>query len=270
MQFIKVVIRFLELVLILSMSVFIIYIIYGSEDRATLIDCIDEYAVCMAFLFPISIPLAVCGAISLIGSISLKTVYAKFVFGIHMFNILAIPLMLLILPSNDEPTAQMMAENLNSRHEEFVHLIDSIDVLIGDNDGFAYRRLGGEIEELSVRHGNEWFKKNRVEAVWTKNRDLYGFSQDKQHAIDALMEAANIQGIYFIKEEQDYSYLFKQWGHRDFVYRIYKSRDKARSDYEIRGQEKSYIRFNDTVAFVCSGGYPGNGAFADYERFGVK
>lgn len=111
-KILRITIRFFELIILLSISVFIIHEISVCNDRPTLCDDINMVVVILLWIFPISIPLSICIFVSLIKSFSLKTIYTKIIFVIHQFNIVSILLLMAILPNSTEPTAKKMAENL--------------------------------------------------------------------------------------------------------------------------------------------------------------
>ncbi len=268
MQLFYNIIRIVELILLVTISILIVHIIYVSNDSATLIGNLNIFAVGVVWLFPISIPVATCVLISLIKSVfQFKITFNKLILGIHLFNIFVIPLMLLILPSTGEPTAHAMAENIRNHNQEIRRMVNLVEKYVGDDGGLVYEKVNGKILKLSIRTGGKWVHKEDIEALWSTGKPIVGISLNKLHILDAYMQAANVQGIEFLKEEQSYSILFRRWGCTDFVYKIYRSDDLAKKEREEFKHGKAFIWFNDTIAFVHYGIYPGNGKFVDYEKF---
>lgn len=264
------IIRIVELILLVTISVLVVHIIYISDDNATLIGNLNMCAVGFLWLFPISIPVTTCVVISLIKSVfQFKKNYNKLILGFHLFNIFAIPFMLLILPSTDEPTAHEMAENFRNHNQEMGRMVTLVEKYVGDEGGFIYKKVNGKILELSIKNGDKWVHKEKIESHWSTGKPLAGFSLHKLHTLDAYMQAANVQGIEFFKfkDELSYSILFRRWGCADFVYKIYRSDNLAKKERVSFKQSKAFIWFNDTIALVRYGIYPGNGKFADYEKF---
>lgn len=99
MRLFGIILRIVELILLISISVLIVCVLWTCEDKATLTDCLSESAVGLFWLFPITIPIAACLLVSLfvslIKSVKTKNVYNKFIFGIHLFNIFVIPYVLI-------------------------------------------------------------------------------------------------------------------------------------------------------------------------------
>lgn len=133
MRLFGIILRIVELILLISISVLVVCVLWTCEDKATLTDCLSESAVGLFWLFPITIPIAACLLVSLfvslIKSVKTKNVYNKFIFGIHLFNIFVIPLTFLFLPSSGEPpTAQAMADNYYKHAEDMKCLVELIGV----------------------------------------------------------------------------------------------------------------------------------------------
>ena len=140
MRLFGIILRIVELILLISISVLIVCVLWTCEDKATLTDCLSESAVGLFWIFPITIPIAACLLVSLfvslIKSVKTKNVYNKFIFGIHMFNIFVIPLTFLFLPSSGEPpTAQEMADNYYKHAEDMKCLVELIEDYVGNDAG---------------------------------------------------------------------------------------------------------------------------------------
>ncbi|MDD7065425.1 MAG: hypothetical protein SOU49_01215 [Sodaliphilus pleomorphus] len=260
-------IRILESILLALISAFIIHAILVCRDQPTLIHYLKLTTVGILWIFPISLPLAACIVTSLIKSIPPKTIYKKTILGFHLFNFCAIPLVLIFLPNHKEPTAQMMANNLITHYKAIARVVDSIDDLTVSTRGFDYVNINGEISRLNIKIGNEWLNKNEIETLWAKGDTVSSISPQELYKINKYMQQANIQGIDINDEEDVCTLLFRRWGRIDFEYKFYKSKEAARKDYDSFGQSKQFIMYNDTIAFTCTGIYPGGGSFVDYERF---
>ena len=263
----KYIIRFLELVLLITISVYLVYFAYISEDWATLQGYLNINFVGLVWLFPISAPLAVCVLISLINSISLKGLYRKVVFGIHVFNILFIPFVSQILPKPKEPTAQLMADNYNQHRKEFQQLKEAVRDLVMDDMGIDYEVKGGKVETFGIQCENGEWVKIKDAADLKKKNPLTKITPIQLRNIERYMKAANVQGITAYNYEQEVSLLFARWGLRKFEYVLYFSRDAAEQDKSAYGGSRSYIMLNDSITFVTDGIYPGGGEFCDYEQF---
>lgn len=265
--FLQIILRFLELVLLLSVSFFIVYEISVCDNRISFLDDMSHTFVGMLWLFPISIPLIVCVLTSLVNSMSLKTIYAKVIFCIHLFNILSPCLIILILPSEDEPTANMMAQNYRTHQKEISNLIECVDSLSNEMGGFEFVIVDNKISKLSIKKGNRWINKEQVEALWRKGEAAAGFTPNQSHKLSMYLQSANIKGVFTDPIEPSRLLLYQQWGKTDFFYKIYKSNSVMKRDKATYLNDKSFILFNDTIAFVRYGVYPGNGAFKDYDLF---
>lgn len=265
--FLQIILRFLELVLLLSVSFFIVYEISVCDNRISFLDDMSHTFVGMLWLFPISIPLIVCVLTSLVNSMSLKTIYAKVIFCIHLFNILSPCLIILILPSEDEPTANMMVQNYRTHQKEISNLIGCVDSLSKEMGGFEFVIVDNKISKLSIKKGNRWINKEQVEALWRKGEAAAGFTPNQSHKLSMYLQSANIKGVFIDPIEPSRLLLYQQWGKTDFFYKIYKSNSVMKRDKATYLNDKSFILFNDTIAFVRYGAYPGNGAFKDYDLF---
>ena len=58
MRLFGIILRIVELILLISISVLVICVLWTCEDKATLTDCLSESAVGLFWLFPITIPIA--------------------------------------------------------------------------------------------------------------------------------------------------------------------------------------------------------------------
>ena len=269
MRLFGIILRIVELILLISISVLIVCVLWTCEDKATLTDCLSESAVGLFWLFPITIPIAACLLVSLfvslIKSVKTKNVYNKFIFGIHMFNIFVIPLTFLFLPSSGEPpTAQAMADNYYKHAEEMKCLVELIEDYVRNDGGIDYTNVNGNILALSIKSGGKWIHQKEINAQWQKGKTVAGISRHKLDVLDAYMHAANVQGVNSC-DRQSISLLFRRCGYTKSVYEIYRSKDIAITD--SYRQSNSYILFNDTIAFVYYGVYPGNSGFPDYKQF---
>lgn len=268
MRFVDYIIRVLELILLISISVFVIHALCISGDRETLIHNLNKYAVGLFWLLPISISLLVCVFVSLINSFHLKSGYNRIVLGIYLFNIFSMPITLLVLPPTSEPTAHAMAENLRAHTKEMRRMVDLVDNYMGDDVvGFVYENINGNILELSIRIGGKWMHLKEISELWQNGKSVGGISLQKLQVLDGYMRAANVQGIDFCKEEPSFSILFRRWGDIDFEYKIYRNKNAAKKERDTYKLDKSAVWFNDTIAFVRYGIYPGGGEFVDYEQF---
>lgn len=269
MRLFGIILRIVELILLISISVLIVCVLWTCEDKATLTDCLSESAVGLFWLFPITIPIAACLLVSLfvslIKSVKTKNVYNKFIFGIHLFNIFVIPLTFLFLPSSGEPpTAQAMADNYYKHAEEMKCLVELIEDYVGNDGGIDYTNVNGKILALSIKSGGKWIHQKEINAQWQKGKTVAGISRHKLDVLDAYMHAANVQGVNSC-DRRSISLLFRRYGYTKSVYEIYRSKDIAITD--SYRQSNSYILFNDTIAFVYYGVYPGNSGFPDYKQF---
>jgi hypothetical protein len=173
MRLFGIILRIVELILLISISVLIVCVLWTCEDKATLTDCLSESAVGLFWLFPITIPIAVCLLVSLfvslIKSVKTKNVYNKFIFGIHLFNIFVIPLTFLFLPSSGEPpTAQAMADNYYKHAEDMKCLVELIEDYVGNDGGIDYSNVNGKILALSIKSGGKWIHQKEINAQWQK------------------------------------------------------------------------------------------------------
>lgn len=266
-KILRITIRFLELILILSISFYVVREMLICNDRPTLFDDISIVVVTILWLFPISIPLTICVIMSLIKSCRLKTLYAKMIFIIHLFNILSFLFLIMLPPNATEPTAQKMADNIDSHTKEMMNLINYVDSLANDCEGIEYVIINGKIRELSVKSEGEWIKKDGIETMWVDGRTVAGVTPYKLQVIDTLLRAANLQGVFFDNETCSKLFLYYRCGKTDFAYKIYKSKDAVKNDAESYVSDRSFIIFNDSIAFVRLGFYPSNGSFKDYEQF---
>lgn len=269
MRLFGIILRIVELILLISISVLVVCVLWTCEDKATLTDCLSVSAVGLFWLFPITIPIAVCLLVSLfvslIKSVKTKNVYNKFIFGIHLFNIFVIPLTFLFLPSSGEPpTAQAMADNYYKHAEEMKCLVELIEDYVGNDGGIDYTNVNGKILALSIKSGGKWIHQKEINAQWQKGKTVAGISRHKLDVLDAYMHAANVQGVNSC-DIRSISLLFRRYGYTKSVYEIYRSKDIAITD--SYRQSNSYILFNDTIAFVYYGVYPGNSGFPDYKQF---
>lgn len=269
MRLFGIILRIVELILLISISVLVVCVLWTCEDKATLTDCLSESAVGLFWLFPITIPIAACLLVSLfvslIKSVKTKNVYNKFIFGIHLFNIFVIPLTFLFLPSSGEPpTAQAMADNYYKHAEDMKCLVELIEDYVGNDGGIDYTNVNGKILALSIKSGGKWIHQKEINAQWQKGKTVAGISRHKLDVLDAYMHAANVQGINSC-DRRSISLLFRRYGYTKSVYEIYRSKDIAITD--SYRQSNSYILFNDTIAFVYYGVYPGNSGFPDYKQF---
>lgn len=60
MRLFGIILRIVELILLISISVLVVCVLWTCEDKATLTDCLSESAVGLFWLFPITIPIANC------------------------------------------------------------------------------------------------------------------------------------------------------------------------------------------------------------------
>ncbi len=269
MRLFGIILRIVELILLISISVLVVCVLWTCEDKATLTDCLSVSAVGLFWLFPITIPIAACLLVSLfvslIKSVKTKNVYNKFIFGIHLFNIFVIPLTFLFLPSSGEPpTAQAMADNYYKHAEEMNCLVELIEDYVGNDGGIDYTNVNGKILALSIKSGGKWIHQKEINAQWQKGKTVVGISRHKLDVLDAYMHAANVQGVNSC-DRRSISLLFRRYGYTKSEYEIYRSKDIAITD--SYRQSNSYILFNDTIAFVYYGVYPGNSGFPDYKQF---
>lgn len=147
------------------------------------------------------------------------------------------------------------------------NLIDLVDSLANDIEGMKYAIDKGKIQDISIKIGGRWLQKKEIETLWNQGKPVLGVTPYKLHLLNSRLLAANAQGIYFDNEEPSRSFLYCKWGKIDFVYKIYTSKDAIKRDEESQKNDRSYIIFNDTIAFVRFGIYPSNGHFKDYEQF---
>ena len=269
MRLFGIILRIVELILLISISVLVVCVLWTCEDKATLTDCLSVSAVGLFWLFPITIPIAACLLVSLfvslIKSVKTKNVYNKFIFGIHLFNIFVIPLTFLFLPSSGEPpTAQAMADNYYKHAEDMKCLVELIEDYVGNDGGIDYTNVNGKILALSIKSGDKWIHQKEINTQWQKGKTVAGISRHKLDVLDAYMHAANVQGVNSC-DRRSISLLFRRYGYTKSVYEIYRSKDIAITD--SYRQSNSYILFNDTIAFVYYGVYPGNSGFPDYKQF---
>lgn len=167
MRLFGIILRIVELILLISISVLVVCVLWTCEDKATLTDCLSESAVGLFWLFPITIPIAACLLVSLfvslIKSVKTKNVYNKFIFGIHLFNIFVIPLTFLFLPSSGEPpTAQAMADNYYKHAEDMKCLVELIEDYVGNDGGIDYTNVNGKILTLSIKSGGKWIHQKEI------------------------------------------------------------------------------------------------------------
>lgn len=260
MKYLKIILHILELVLLLAISAPIIYTVSICSDSETLKDTIQMNIVGYAWLFPISLPLIICVIISFFISLRMKNRYRKIVFGIHIFNISLIPLFLIFLPGVEEPTAKMMSENFKANYKDFMKMIEFSDSIV-KHDGY----LIYEIKEDSIR--NIQFKYG-AESISLEGKELYekeGFPFDLS-LIDSVIGASKLIGVEVGLESDIYSFLFRKYGEKKYIYRIYRSEESVINESK-QYDGKNYILYNDTVAFVKYGVFPGNGEFVDYKQF---
>lgn len=257
----------LELILLVSISVFFIYAIYISDDRQSLKDFISMSLLGLVWLFPISIPLAIFLLFSFFKSLSLKTLYKKIVFGFHLFNIITIPFALLFLSGIDEPTAQMMADNLKTHYDEIECLIVKVEFITNNNGGIYFEKKKDNNYEMSIFKDGKWLNHKEIEILCDQDESFTGFTQQNLFTIDKLMQSCHIQRIDKYQNDPIIYLQYEKWGYSRYVYAIYRSNDTAKKDYKEFGNDKSFIIYNDTIAFIRYGCFPGNGTFCDYKQF---
>ena len=180
MRLFGIILRIVELILLISISVLVVCVLWTCEDKATLTDCLSESAVGLFWLFPITIPIAACLLVSLFVSliklVKTKNVYNKFIFGIHLFNIFVIPLTFLFLPSSGEPpTAQAMADNYYKHAEEMKCLVELIEDYVGNDGGIDYTNVNGKILTLSIKSGGKWIHQKRLMPNGKKAKPWQGY-----------------------------------------------------------------------------------------------
>lgn len=83
MRLFGIILRIVELILLISISVLIVCVLWTCEDKATLTDCLSVSAVGLFWLFPITIPIAACLLVSLFVSL-IKSVKTKNVYNKHI------------------------------------------------------------------------------------------------------------------------------------------------------------------------------------------
>ena len=262
MRMFYIIIRVLEILLLFSILGFFIFLLCVCEDRVTLKDSVCEYAVGLLWLFPISIPLLACVIFSFVKSITFKSRYSKFIFLIHVLNIIILPFSSLFLPNPPEPTAKLMAENFQSHTKEISRLVNYVDSLVGDKGGFTYEINYGKPPIMSIKQGKQWLHQDDIYAIWAQNKEVAGISKSDVCVVDSLLQAANVQGVDCIKDDMSFSILFRQWGKSQFRYTICRAKFS-----QIEKGYKCFIHFNDSVSFERYGIYPGNGSFVDYDQF---
>lgn len=143
-------------------------------------------------------------------------------------------------------------------------LVELIEDYVGNDGGIDYTNVNGNILALSIKSGGKWIHQKEINAQWQKGKTVAGISRHKLDVLDAYMHAANVQGVYSC-DRLSISLLFRRYGYTKSVYEIYRSKDIAITD--SYRQSNSYILFNDTIAFVYYGVYPGNSGFTDYKQF---
>ena len=272
MKYLKIIIRAIEMVILFAISAVIVALIIKSGgDSKTLQDDTSMLIIGIAFLFPyclLALPLGICLVISFFNSFRLKTIRRKIVLSAHIINICALPLAMLVLPTPEEPTAKMMADNYMMHQKEFAQLKNTLDSFLVDKEGIEcyLDKDNKDFESFSIGTKNSgWVNIDKNEIKDIENSEINISPNELKRIVDA-MKAANIIGIDFYND-QSYSLLYCRWGISEYRYQFFTSKDKAYRDSMIWRETKNHILFNDTIMLSRSGVYPGGGIFCDYKEF---
>lgn len=119
MRLFGIILRIVELILLISISVLIVCVLWTCEDKATLTDCLSVSAVGLFWLFPITIPIAVCLLVSLFVSLISQSKQRTFIINSSLESICSTSLSyhlrsyFYLLPANHLPLKKWLTITTN-------------------------------------------------------------------------------------------------------------------------------------------------------------